>query len=140
MSSETFSVSPEELADAVVERLADGFFKLPADLVNELKPYAGQRTTCVITSSMTSVKIEIIIQDAGGFSRDVKTYTIASRFGNGATPDDREVVLRADETLGWSRNENTGRVFHFARLEDASSVMRELGPHRDGAHVHVMEW
>jgi hypothetical protein len=62
------SASPEEIADAVAERLAEGFFKLPADVVDALRPYAGQRTTCVITSSMASIKTEIIVQDDGGFT------------------------------------------------------------------------
>ncbi len=75
MSSETFSVSPEELANAVAERLAAGFLKLPADVVNHLKPYAGYRTTFPIDGSIASLKAEIIIQEDGGFTFGLLTCT-----------------------------------------------------------------
>jgi hypothetical protein len=64
-------MSPEDvqaIADAVAERLAEGFFKLPPDVANHLKPYAGCRTSFPIDGSMFSIKAQIIIQDDGGFT------------------------------------------------------------------------
>ena len=88
------------------------------------------------------------IQSAGGFSCEVKTYTIASRFGRSDVADDVEVIVRKDGSLGWPVDArgnatgcyNVGDTFHFDVQEDAQRFALELAGHRDGARVHIMEW
>jgi hypothetical protein len=58
----------ESVADAVAERLAEGFLKLPSDVVTWLKPYAGYRSRFSIDGSISSLQAEIIVQDDGGFT------------------------------------------------------------------------
>lgn len=84
MSSETFNVSPEDLADAVAERIAQGFLKLPSEIVHNLKPWAGYKSRCCITGSAVSLQAEIIIGDDGGF-----TFTLLDCMGQPVTVEHR---------------------------------------------------
>jgi hypothetical protein len=64
-------MTPKEIdavADAVAERLAEGFFKLPAGVVNHLQQWAGHRAHFSIDGSTASIMAKIVIQDDGGFT------------------------------------------------------------------------
>lgn len=65
-------------------------------------------------------------------------YTVVSRWGYAAQPDDREAVAGPDYLPMWpTRATALHEVLHWRSADEARAVAEKLGPHREGAIVSV---